>query len=399
MKKYIYDLNRLDKGDRRFFCEMLSYVSENIVSTEISGGEVTVSYEGTSEKSILDSIKFLEDTIKLKLKNTKAAKMETRILSDHTSTSTINGENIFPELLAKHFARRISPGAFAYGGLFLDVFRYFCAKVDAFGKELFSGHEYERYEVPELVPVSEYDRGEYFETFPHHIMFESVMKNNISTIDRFAKNGIKDESIFDEMKRPQNVLRTAACMPIYVFLENAKITPEKPKLFLVSGKCFRNEGNNVKELSRLNEFYMKEYVLVGLPEQTKTFIEEAKKLWDFWYDTFHLNCKSETACDSFFASNYKKLRVFQLMGDSKQEFKLSVPADSEYVSCSSANFHRSHFTKIYNITNGETGALCHSACIAFGIDRLAYAFLSQKGLDISKWEPETVAEIRRFSDI
>ena len=104
-----------------------------------------------------------------------------------------------------------------------------------------------------------------------------------------------------------------------------------------------------------------------------------------------INCRIETANDSFFASSYKKLKIFQLMGDSKQEFRMYQPGSGTYCAVSSANAHRTHFSKEYNITNDK--GYCYTACLAFGVERLAYSLLCQKGLDVSKWDEKTRKEI------
>ncbi|MCC8068321.1 MAG: hypothetical protein LIO71_00920 [Ruminococcus sp.] len=397
---YIYSLNNIPKNDRTFFIEMLSYISEYVkdISIDIENENVNISYDGTNEENIVESIKFLENMIEVKLKNI-GDKVQIKTLEDNTNRDTLNSMDIFQEMLKLGVVKPISSGAFAYSGIFLKVFKYFCKKIEQSIDEIFPNVDKQEFEVPILTPVTDYDEGLYFETFPHHIMFQTTMKNDISIIDKFAKNGISDKSILDEIKTPTNVLRTAACMPLYPFLRDSRISQNEPKIFLVSGKCFRNEGNNIKELSRLNEFYMKEYVFVGTPAQAKSYIHKAYSLWDFWNNTFNINCKIDTANDSFFASNYKKLQLFQMLGDAKREFKWLIPNSSSYISCSSANFHRTHFTKVYNIKTTETDAYCHSSCFAFGIERLTYALLSQKGLDVSKWDSSTREEISKYVNI
>lgn len=395
MCNYIYNLESIPESDRTFFVEMLSYISEYVTDISVEGNTVSIAYEGASEEEIVTSVKFLENMIEVKLKNV-GDKVQIKTIEDYTNRETINTMNIFEEMLKLGIVKPISSGAFAYSGIYLKVFKYFCKKVEDSIERLFPNLEKQEYEVPILTPVDDYDEGKYFETFPHHIMFQTTMKSNINVIDRFAKNGISDRTILNEVKTPTNVLRTAACVPIYPFLRDARISQEAPKCFLVSGKCFRNEGNNVKELSRLNEFYMKEYVFVGTPKQAKSYIEKAYALWKFWDETFNINCKIDTANDSFFASNYKKLQLFQILGDSKREFKWLIPNSDTYISCSSANFHRTHFTKVYNIKTDETDAYCHSSCFAFGIERLTYALLSQKGLDVSKWDSATKEEISKY---
>lgn len=395
MKEYIYNLKKLPENDRVFFTEMLSYISEYVKGISGNGNEVVISYDGAEESVIEEKVGELEKMILSKLSK-KTTEVKIKTLTDHTDVHVEENSDIFTEMTEKGIIREISSGVFAYSGIFLDMFRYFCMKVETMAEELFPELEKVNYEVPVLTPVTDYEEGRYFESFPHHIMFQTTLKNNLDVIDRFSKDGIKDESILDETKRTEKVLRTAACVPVYPMFRNAEISADKPEFVMVSGKCFRNEGNNIFELARLNEFYMKEYVFIGTPEQAKQYIQKAYSLWDFWCKCFKLNCKIDTANDSFFASNYKKLQLFQMLGDSKREFKLLLPHSESYISCSSANFHRTHFTKVYNIRTKETGAYCHSSCFAFGIERLTYAFLSQHGLDPLKWSCEIREEIQKY---
>lgn len=395
MSTYCYKLENVRESDRNFFVDMLSYISECITDIKCLSDAVEIEYEGTDEAHIRESMEKLVDMINVKLSKMDD-KVAVKTLEDHTECSTINIDDVFEEMLDKGIVREISSGAYAYSGIFLKVFKYFSKKIEEQMDIIFPEYEKIEMEVPTLTPIADYNEGKYFESFPHHIMFQTTMKNDIDVIDEFSKNGIQDESFFTNIRPPKNVMRTAACVPVYPSLRGKRIAGAEPKCVLVSGKCFRNEGINVTELSRLNEFYMKEYVFIGTPDQAKSCIERACALWSFWADKFKLNCKIETANDSFFASNYKKLQLFQLIGDSKREFKWLVPGSKNYISCSSANFHRTHFTKVYDIKTKESGAYCHTSCFAFGIERLAYALLSQKGLDTSKWDKETYEEINKY---
>ena len=38
----------------------------------------------------------------------------------------------------------------------------------------------------------------------------------------------------------------------------------------------------------------------------------------------------------------------------------------------------------------------YTACFAFGVERLTYALLCQKGLDVSKWDEKTVQELKKY---
>lgn len=319
-----------------------------------------------------------------------------KTIEDHSDHTVRNNAAIFDELIKIGSVVEICKGVYAYSGIFYKIFKYFDRKINVFGLKMFD--DAKEFVFPVLYPIKNFEKGRYFETFPHHIMFQTLMKNDIDILNRFAEKGTSDPTIFEEMKMPVNVLRNATCVPVYEMLSGQEILQNKPRSFIVSGICFRNESDNVFELARLNEFTMKEYVFVGTPKLCTSQIQKAKKLWNFWSECFQLNCKIDTANDSFFASNYKKLKLFQILGDSKQEFKCYLPASDSYIACGSANFHRTHFTKPYNIKTNE-GTFCNSACFAFGIERLTYALLSQKGINPEMWDDATRKEISTYVEL
>lgn len=390
MKTIEYSTSEINASDVNVFTDMLAYVSEYIFKITRENGRVLLDIEDTKEDEVLDKIAQLRKTMELD-EVKKGREVTTKVLVDKRSNVPLNTDNIFSKLVESGSVVKMTDGAYAYTGLFLQVYRYFCRKIDEFGKKHFNGIQ--EFEESVLYPVKEYETGHYFESFPHHIMFQTTMKSDAELLERFSKSGTNDSTIFsnDNMKRPENVVRHAACVPIYPMLKDAYIPADSPKYYLISGKCFRNEGANVYELARLNEFYMKEFVCIGTLEQILDMIKSARALWEEWIDTFNLNCTIETANDSFFASNYKKLKIFQILGDSKQEFRVYIPDGDFFCAVSSSNVHRTHFTKTYNIHNDNS--FCQSSCFAFGIERLSYALLSQKGVDIDKWDEATRKEI------
>ena len=389
-----YDFSNETDSDFAVISDMLSYISPDIQKIEVSGREIGVSCFDEKEQDVRSKIDRLLEMIHGGKIIDREANIKT--LVDHTDRTPLNTETVFPELVSRGDVTEICKGVYAYSGLFLKVFRYFDKKIREFAFQNFE--DVREYEFPVLYPIDNFEKGRYFETFPHYIMFQTVMKNDLDVLDRFAAFGTKADGIFSEMKQPVNVLRNAACVPVYSIFENTIVDEKKPLCFMIAGKCFRNEGDNVLELARLNEFYMLEYVFLGTPQQCSERIESSRALWQFWADTFQVNVKLDTANDSFFASNYKKLRLFQMLGDSKREFKWKIPARDLYIACASANLHRTHFSKPYAIKSSN-GAFCYTACFAFGIERLTYALLSQKGLDVSKWDQQTRDEIASYVDL
>lgn len=394
MNTYRYDLGRIDPSDRDFFREMVPYLSEAVMDIRRGEDHIEIDYEAIDEAVLEEKIGCLEQMLQTQLKGAGKEALETKNLFDASANVPANPDDVFGKLVESGQVVRLNKGSFAYSGLFHKVKRYFESRIEQLADELFG--EYTYLEMPDLIPISEYEKGGYFDTFPHHIMFETTLRNDIEVIDRFSREKTSDPAIFDNVKTPVDVLRTAACMPLYPILEHARIPQGEPGCYVVCGHCFRNEEGNLKDLERLCEFTMKELVCIGTPDQTSDFIEQAKRLWFDWQEIFGLNLRIDTANDSFFASNYKKLKLFQILGDAKVEYRLLVPGSGNYISCSSANSHRTHFTKTYDIRTAETGAYCHTSCFAFGTDRLTYALLSQLGLDVGAWDERARAEIERF---
>lgn len=389
---------KVEKENVAIIKEMLPYTSEHIKNiVQIEEDDIIKIYCDEQYKAnVEESIGKLNELISDKFFKDK--KISTTRIEDWTDKSVVNSEDIFTKLQRTSEIYDTADGTFAYSGLPLKIFEYFISKIDEYAKEVFADYSIKRHKVPALYSVDGYQKGGYFETFPHHIMFETTSVNNLENIEKFSKASNFAEANIG-IKKPQNILRTASCAPIYKYLENTIISEDTKDVYIVTGTCFRNESDNIRSLSRLNEFTMKEYVFVGSENFIEDSLNKATKLWEYWVKVFSLNSKIETATDSFFASKYQKLKLFQALGKSKVEFKCLIPAEDSYISCSSKNYHRTHFSSKYNIHYLNDNTLAQSACFAFGIDRLMYAFLSQKGTEIEKWDRGTISEITKYVDL
>ena len=68
------------------------------------------------------------------------------------------------------------------------------------------------------------------------------------------------------------------------------------------------------------------------------------------------------------------------------KFELLVPVRSaeQPTACMSFNYHRDHFGTAWNLDN-KAGAVMHTGCVAFGMDRLALALFATHGLETASW--------------
>lgn len=145
--------------------------------------------------------------------------VEEKVFFSTADHQTLNNASIYEELLGREDIIKITDGVYAYGGLFLKVYNYFSEYFSKAAREMF-GSELLEYKVPVLYPAKEYERGKYFENFPHHIMFQTLIKNDIEVLERFAEKSMDNGKLLEEMQVPKNVLRHAACVPVYKWNEN-----------------------------------------------------------------------------------------------------------------------------------------------------------------------------------
>jgi seryl-tRNA synthetase len=99
-----------------------------------------------------------------------------------------------------------------------------------------------------------------------------------------------------------------------------------------------------------------------------------------------LPCFTDVANDPFFG------RIGSLMANNQREqelkFELLIPVNDGAgpTACGSVNYHLDHFGAIWDLVT-ETGERCHTACCAFGMERLTVAMFRHHGLDVAKWSP------------
>jgi seryl-tRNA synthetase len=107
-------------------------------------------------------------------------------------------------------------------------------------------------------------------------------------------------------------------------------------------------------------------------------------------DELCLASSVKPASDPFFGRTGQIMAVSQLQQALKFEFLVPLHSTEKPTACMSFNYHRDHFGATWGLAD-QSGGLAHTACVAFGMDRLAVALFFSHGLEPSKW-PATVRE-------
>jgi seryl-tRNA synthetase len=178
------------------------------------------------------------------------------------------------------------------------------------------------------------------------------------------------------------VLTPAACYPVYDIIRRRGPVPPQGWLIDVGSYCFRREPS--LEPTRLQMFRQREFVRIGTPQQIELFRIDWMARARGFIEQLGLPCSVEVAHDPFFG------RIGALMANSQREqelkFELLIPVNDGAgpTACGSVNYHLDHFSTIWNLV-GETGERCHTACCAFGMERLTVAMFRHHGLDVAAW--------------
>ncbi len=72
----------------------------------------------------------------------------------------------------------------------------------------------------------------------------------------------------------------------------------------------------------------------------------------------------------------------------KFELLIPVNADAGPTACMSFNYHQDHFGKTWGLATAD-GETAHTACVGFGLERIALALFKHHGLETEDW-PEHV---------
>lgn len=281
------------------------------------------------------------------------------------------------EILATLFRPMGVEGVFSRTGAYEDVvdgLGHFIRSLRPTGAEVFR--------FPPVVSRALIEKSGYLKSFPHLLGCVCSLGTDEQRVNgavaRFAAGG----TWTDAVDPTELVLAPAACYPLYPIAAARGPVPAKGLIFDVAGDCFRREPS--KEIDRLQSFRMREFVAIGTPEHIAEFrghwIARAPEI----AGALGLPHRIEAASDPFFGREGAMVGRFQVAQALKFEMLIPVRSTDSPTACMSFNYHRDHFGQTWDM-KGEDGEAAHTACVAFGIDRLAIALFATHGLDAAKW--------------
>ncbi|WP_395308417.1 amino acid--[acyl-carrier-protein] ligase [Mycobacterium sp. AMU20-3851] len=281
-------------------------------------------------------------------------------------------------------------GLYGRSGTFEEIVEDVDALVRRTGYRV-HGEEPKVRRFPPVYPREAFERTDYIASFPN-------LTGAVSTFtggDRQHRALLADRDAglpWDgHLAAAGTMLVSAACHPAYATLPG--VLPENGVLLDIYGYCFRHEP--AVDPARMQAFRMHEYVFVGDAQR-------AQQHRDAWVghglsvlEQLGLSAHAMPANDPFFGRVGKMLATNQRADDLKTELVVRLYGDlDDGTALVSANCHRDHFGETFGLRT-VGGAVAHSACVGFGMERIALALLRTHGTDPSCWPADVRAALRR----
>lgn len=134
----------------------------------------------------------------------------------------------------------------------------------------------------------------------------------------------------------------------------------------------------------MQAFRVRELVRVGTAEMVVEWR-------DMWLErglsllrSLGLPARSVAASDPFFGRGGRMLAASQREQQLKFEVVVPILWDEAPTAVCSFNYHQEHFGKIFAIQTGD-GAVAHTACLGFGMERVVMALFKTHGFLPAEW--------------
>ncbi len=368
----------------------LAYVDEWIRQAEVTEQEIVLHGEKSQQFSPERRAQIEEKVQRVVTSMARGSiKPKVQLLEDHSQRQVFYDQDPMTELLARQEISQEAQGIFTCGPLLSQLMDFF----ESLFLDLADSFEAQPYRFPILIPAKYLERVNYFRAFPHSLTFATHLREDLDVIDHFAQSaccvGHDLNTPLDSFSPIQALLSPAVCYHLYFALADQPL-PNDAVIATAVGHCFRYEAINLTSLERLWNFTMREVIFVGSKDFVLENREIARQRMEKVFETIGLNYSVESANDPFFVGEFRKQAAFQSAFQLKFEIRAGLPFKSSTLAVGSYNYHQDFFGRNLNITLSD-GSPTHTGCVAFGLERMAYAFLAQFGFNPQNW-PDVVKE-------
>jgi seryl-tRNA synthetase len=235
---------------------------------------------------------------------------------------------------------------------------------------------------PPVMSRRHVEKAGYLHGFPHLLGCVCGLQGDEAEIHAAVGRFNAGRDWTDALRATDLVLTPAACYPLYPLAAARGAVPASALKFDVASYCFRREATH--EIDRLQAFRMREFVCMGSPRQALDFRSRWLARAQAMADDLALPHRIAPASDPFFGRAAPLIAQSQIEQSLKFELLIPIRSAEQPTACMSFNCHRDHFSATWGLRS-EGGEPAHTACVAFGMDRLALALFATHGLDLARW--------------
>jgi seryl-tRNA synthetase len=270
-------------------------------------------------------------------------------------------------------------GVYGRGGDFERVIERFDALVSRRGAEL--APEVMRF--PPIFNRRHYEKIDHIRNFPDLMgsvhTFTGGDPEHRAMLARFERS----EDWSRDLSAAEVMMTPAICYPLYP-TASGKLPPGGRRVDL-QGFAFRHEPS--ADPARMQIFRMHEFVRLGTPEEALAHREHWIALGQEIFHSVGLATQPVVANDPFFGRGGKVQKAIQREQNLKYEFVVPICSEEKPTAIGSSNYHLDHFGAAFDIRTHD-GAVAHSACVGFGLERVALALFRTHGLEVRDWPRE-----------
>jgi seryl-tRNA synthetase len=268
------------------------------------------------------------------------------------------------------------PGLYGHSGVFEDVIERFEQCVTRRGRHLNA----EVMRFPAILSRADYLRTTHIETFPDLMgSVHSFTGNERDHAQLLEKRG-RGEDWTRDLAPTQVMMTPAACYPLYPTATGT--LPAAGRTVDLRSFVFRHEPSI--DPARMQIFRQREYVRLGTAEQAVSHRDYWLQLGREILNSVGLDVQPVVANDPFFGRGARMMAATQKEQVLKFELVIAVASAEKPTAIASCNCHLDHFGHAFDIRL-ENGTPAHTACIGFGLERIALALFMTHGFDPDRW--------------
>jgi seryl-tRNA synthetase len=308
-------------------------------------------------------------------------------MSDETRTTETDQAEFLAELLAAGLLIESGvDGVYGHG----EVFEFIRERLTAIVSEIAKSHGgAAKLSFPPVIPRRTLETNGYVGNFPHLAGSIFGFEGSEAQAMEQGARAAAHEDWSEFQSQTDLMMLPAACYPVYPALaDRGPLDPGGVIVDIGASWVFRHEPSI--DPARRQSFRMHEIVRVGEPEAVEAWRLEWSKLGVELFTELGLDAHLENANDPFFGRIGRLLAANQSAEELKWELLVPITG-SEPTACASFNYHLDHFGEMWDLKLSDGGP-AHTACAAFGQDRIVLALLRTHGLDPDKWP--TTARLR-----